>query len=184
MAKGKPVALCNGREFPTKKSALDFFRNIIHSVSDKITKDHVYYSDVLSLYLNHPEFVLKSYQEESIDYFQVLNSGQFNTKCFHTIHKDGSKVDWSYKTACDSKTKSVYDCFVDGARYALEVEYSMFRDDCFNSRCKKFVELNCSDGSVPTNWISTPEKLQYRTTLHEPIRIQFVNWYRDLYILS
>ncbi|WP_444998426.1 DUF3223 domain-containing protein [Aliikangiella sp. IMCC44359] len=184
MAKRIPVTLSNGREFPTKTAALDYFKRIVNSVAEIISKDHEYYSDVLSLYLRHPEFTQKSRNVDFIKCFQIKNSGQFNTKCLHTIHIDGTETDWSYKVACDSKQKSLFNCFVDGARLCLEEEYPRFRDDSFTLKCKEFVKLHSHDGIVPLEWISEPNKIQYRTILKEPIKQSFLSWYRKFVIMG
>lgn len=184
MARSKPITLENGKNFHTQKIAIDYFKELLDSTltTIKVTPDHVTYSDLLSLYKRHPEFEFKSCNEANIIYFTVKNTGQFNTKCFHAVHSDGSEADWSYKTAIKSKEKTVFQCFVDGARYSLEMEFPRFRDGDFTNKCKQFVNLlEVKESSIPNEWISEPDKVQYRSTLKDPIKAQFKNWYKKNY---
>lgn len=180
MARGNPVILGNGREFATQKEATAFFKDILNSKPERITTDHKNHSDVMALYKRHPEFENKSKSEENIQYFLVKNSGEFNTICFHAVHKDGSQTDWSYNSAIKNKGKSKFQCFVDAARHDLELKMEHFRDDDFTKKCRKFLEQKgVTEASFPDNWVSEPKNSQYRASLLEPIKSNFVTWYEN-----
>ncbi|MCK5490877.1 MAG: DUF3223 domain-containing protein, partial [Candidatus Pacebacteria bacterium] len=71
MARGNPVQLDNGKEFSTQKDAIAFFKDLLHSEISKITNDRKNYSDIMALYKRHPEFEIKSSNEENVQYFIV-----------------------------------------------------------------------------------------------------------------
>jgi hypothetical protein len=180
MGKRIPIILANGKSFSFQNEALDFFKDLLNSfnVGDVISREHASFSDIYSLYMRCPELELKSGCIENVISFSVANSGQFNSKCFHSHHKDGSIADWSYSTAVKSKLKSVFACFSDGARYSLENKNYIFRDNDFTKKCMQFIEsMGYHSKDIPELWISKPEKIQYRSVLNEPIKTQFITWY-------
>ncbi|WP_426369114.1 DUF3223 domain-containing protein [Pseudocolwellia sp. HL-MZ7] len=137
-----PVILANGKFFFSKRS-IRFFKGSLNSfnVGDVISREHASFSDIYSLYMRCPELVLKSGCIENVISFSVANSRQFNSKCFHSHHKDGSIADWSNSAAVKSKLKSVFACFYDGARHSLENKNYHFRDNDFTNKCIQFVEM-------------------------------------------
>ncbi|KXJ57382.1 MAG: hypothetical protein AXW17_03200 [Colwellia sp. Phe_37] len=182
MARNKPIILENGTNFLTQKETIEYFKDLLDSISlgNSLTPEHAAYSNLLSLYKRHPEFEFKSRNEENVLYFLIKNSGQYNTKCFHAVHADGSQADWSYKTAINSKGKTVFQCFVDGARHSLEMESPRFRDADFTNKCKQFINLlGIEESTIPNDWVSQPDKVQYRSILKEPIKTQFKTWYKN-----
>ena len=186
MGKGNSIVLDNGREFTTQKKATEYFKNILNSAVSEVTihTEHPSFLDLISLYKRHPQFESKSICESNIIGFVVKNSGQFNTRCFHVIHKDKSIDDWSYPTAIKSKTKTVFECFVDAARYGLENKYPKFRDKNFTAKCRSFISAYDEDNLLLSNSVSKAGTLQYRSTLNEPYKTQFINWYEDKYIVE
>jgi hypothetical protein len=185
MGRKQSVTLENGKHFTTKTAAIDYFKDILNTVRFEtlLNSDHQSFSDLISLYKRHPEFELKSEYEANIVGFIVKNSGQFNTKCFHTVHRDNSLADWRYKSAIDGEHKTIFNCFVDAARFSLEVKHFHFRDKDFTNKSKAFLNLfEIDESSIPENWISQPNKLQYRSSLMEPIKTKFVSWYEDNYM--
>ena len=184
MAKKNPIVLGNGLTFDLQGDCLKYFQELLNSfnIGTEISATHESFSDIYHLYLRHPELLLKSGCIENIEYFKVDNSGQYNSKCFHTIHKDGSIADWSYKGAVTCKLKSKFQCFSDAARYDLEKEFYSFRDNEFSQKCITYLNFKgYTSKSLPENWISLPEKLQYRSMLNEPIKTEFSNWYKENY---
>lgn len=180
MARGNPVCLDNGRQFDTQKEATAFFRNILHSGLIKITKNNEEYSDLMALYKRLPEFESKSQTEENVQYFIIKNSGEYNSKCFHAVHQNGSQTDWSLKTAIINKDKSRFQCFTDAARHVLELEIPDFRDNDFTNKCRNFLkERSLSENNFPEIWVSKSENSQYRAMLLEPVKSDFVAWYRE-----
>jgi hypothetical protein len=154
MARGKPVTLDNGKVFSTQKDAMSFFKVLLNSIDCnlELSPSHKYFDDLISLYKIHPEFKFKSGTETNILYFMVKNSGQYNTKCFHAVHVDGSQADWSYATAIKNKAKTNFQCFVDGARHLLELDNNYFRDSDFSQKCKLFIEsIGEDETSIPNN---------------------------------
>lgn len=143
MGKGRSILLDNGKEFSTQKEATEYFKNILNSavLEVKIHKEHPSFSDLISLYKRHPEFELKSSHESNVLGFLVKNSGQFNTRCFHALHKDRTLADWSYTSAIKNKGKTLFECFVDAARNSLENRYPRFRDEKFTSKCRDYLKL-------------------------------------------
>ncbi|MEZ8391560.1 MULTISPECIES: DUF3223 domain-containing protein [Vibrio] len=176
----KPVDLENGTCFKTQSQAIAYFKGILNSEKKQETRysnAHPLFSDLLALYRRHPEFSMKSGGLE-VQEFIAKNSGQYNTRCFHALHIDGSEADWSYKAAVNSQGKSRFQCFTDAARYLLESSSSNFRDSNFSLNCKKFLEFRCvTQDSIPDDWVSSPEKLQYRSTLSNHISKDFIQWY-------
>ena len=166
---------------------IDYFQDILNSVTPEtiLNSEHPSFSDLISLYKRHPEFEKKSINEANVIGFLVKNSGQFNTKCFHAVHMDKSIEDWGYRNAIRSKHKSSFHCFIDAARYSLENKHSHFRDKDFTNKCKVFISVMGRDEtSELKDWISPPSKLQYRSSLIEPVKTQFLNWYEENYTLT
>jgi len=176
----KPFELSNGTSFKTQSEAKKYFKSILDSspYEKTFTPHDKEYSNILALYQRHPEFHLKTKNLSQIKEFKIKNSGQFNTKCFHTVHHDGSLADWSYPTAISSKPKTKFQCFMDGARALLESSSYSFRDTDFKAKCISFIESQgFTTDTFPSNWISKPEKLQYRSSLTDEISKDFVIWY-------
>lgn len=176
----KSVELANGTSFKTQSEAKKYFQSILNSSSpDKtFTPNDIEFSNILALYKQHPEFHLKTKDTFLIKEFIIKNSGQFHTKCFHVVHQDGSLADWSYITAISSQLKSQFQCFMDAARALLESSSYRFRDADFKAKCVSFIESQgFTTDTFPSNWISTPDKLQYRSILSIDISENFINWY-------
>ncbi|GAB1111126.1 MAG: hypothetical protein SwBeaMacB_17620 [Shewanella algae] len=176
----KKIELGNGTSFKSQKEATLYFQNILHSDTCEvlIPREHPSFSDVLSLYKRHPEFFDKSTSEERIKEFLIKNSGQYHTRCFHSVHYDGSISDWSYKTAITGTPKSLFQSFTDAARSLLESSEYKFRDACFSKKCRLFIESKgYSIESFPKEWISKPAQLQYRAELTDFISVEFICWY-------
>jgi hypothetical protein len=100
------------------------------------------------------------------------------------LFKDGSIEDWSYPTAVKNKAKTLFECFVDAARYSLENRHPRFRDSSFTAKCRKFIAIHGDDNLLLTSGVSKSDTLQYRSTLNEPYKTQFINWYEDRYIAT
>lgn len=180
MIMAKPVDLANGTSFKTQAEAKEYFKSILNSSSlDKTFTPHdEEFSNILALYKRHPEFHWKSKEESQIKAFAIKNSGQFHTRCFHAVHHDGSIADWSYKTAISSQLKTQFQCFMDGARALLESSSYNFRDADFKTKCTSFIESRgFTTDTFPASWVSTPDKLQYRSSLTDEVSKDFVNWY-------
>lgn len=176
----KPVELVNGTSFKTQSEAKTYFKSILNSSPlDKAFAPHdEEFSNILALYKRHPEFHWKTKDVSQIKEFIIKNSGQFHTRCFHVVHHDGSLADWSYQTAISSQLKSQFQCFMDGARSLLESRSYSFRDEGFKTKCISFIESRgFAIDTFPSNWISRPGKLQYRSSLTDDISKDFVNWY-------
>lgn len=176
----KPVKLDNGTSFKTQTEAKKYFKSILNSSSPEktFTPSDDEFSNILALYKRHPEFYWKTKDASQIREFVIRNSGQFHTKCFHVVHHDGSLADWSYTTAISSQPKNQFQCFMDGARSLLESSSYSFRDADFKTKCVNFIESKgFTTDTFPSNWISTPDKLQYRSNLTDDISGDFVNWY-------
>jgi hypothetical protein len=181
MARGNSIRLDNGKEFATQKEATAFFKDILNSTISKITKDNEHYSNIMALYKRHPEFETKSKSEDNILCFIIKDSGEYNTKCFHAVHKDGNQTDWSYISAIKNKGKSKVQCFIDAARHSLELEIPHFRNNDFTNKCIQFLKENSfSENAFPEDWVSKATNSQYRATLLEPIRSDFIAWYKEL----
>ncbi len=186
MGRKQSVTLDNGKEFTSKTAAIDYFKNILNTASLEtiFNSGHQSFSDLISLYKRHPEFEVKSEYEANIVGFIVKNSRQFNTKCFHTIHRDNSLADWSYKTAIKGEYQTIFNSFVDASRFSLEAKHFSFRDKDFTNKSKAFLNLfDVDESSIPDNWVSKPNKLQYRSSLMEPIKTKFISWYEDNHML-
>ncbi|HIF9173768.1 TPA: DUF3223 domain-containing protein [Photobacterium damselae] len=176
----KPVELVNGTSFKTQSEAKKYFKSILNSseFEKTITPNDDEFSNILALYKRHPEFHWKTKDAIQIKEFVIKDSGQFNTKCFHAVHHDGSLADWSYITAINCHSKSQFQCFMDGARSLLESRSYNFRDADFKTKCISFIEYQgFTKDAFPSNWVSTPDKLQYRSSLTQDISKDFVNWY-------
>jgi len=179
MPKKNPVELENGRIFSTQKDAIEYFRKILHSPKSKINKEDPEFSDVMSLYKRHPEFEKKSENKNTILYFLIKEGGEYGSRCFHSIHNDGTEADWSIKEAITKKSKTKFECFKDGARNALE-QIEHFRDTNFSNKCKLFLnKKGYSIDNIPDDWISEPQRLQYRSTLLNSIKDEFITWYKQ-----
>lgn len=180
MDMAKSVELANGTSFKTQSEAKKYFQSILNSSSpDKtFTPNDIEFSNILALYKRHPEFHWRTKDTSLIKEFIIKNSGQFHTKCFHVVHQDGSLADWSYITAISSQLKSQFQCFMDAARALLESSSYRFRDADFKAKCVSFIESQgFTTDTFPSNWISTPDKLQYRSSLSIDISEDFISWY-------
>lgn len=176
----KPVELANGTSFKTQTEAKKYFKSILNSSRPEktFTPSEDEFSNILALYKRHPEFHWKTKDASQIKEFVIKSSGQFHTKCFHVVHHDGSLSDWSYITAISSQPKSQFQCFIDGARFLLESSSYSFRDADFKAKCVSFIESKgFTTDTFPSSWISTPDKLQYRSNLTDDVSRDFVNWY-------
>ncbi|WP_017216135.1 DUF3223 domain-containing protein [Pseudoalteromonas sp. NJ631] len=176
----KPVVLANGTMFKTQTEAKAYFSTILNSSCSgkRFTPNDEEFSNILALYQRHPEFDWKTRDISDIKEFTIKNSGEFNTKCFHVVHFDGSIADWSYVSAISSRAKSQFQCFIDGARSLLESSSYSFRDADFKDKCTIFIESQgFTTDNFPSSWISAPERLQYRSSLTNDIASQFVIWY-------
>ncbi|WP_255555517.1 DUF3223 domain-containing protein [Enterovibrio paralichthyis] len=179
----KPVELANGTSFKTQSEAKKYFKSILNSSPfDKTFTTHdEEFSNILALYKRHPEFHWKTKDVSQIKEFTIKSSGQFRTRCFHVVHQDGSLADWSYITAISSQSKSQFQCFMDGARSLLESHSYSFRDADFKTKCVSFIESRgFATDTFPSNWISRPEKLQYRSSLTDDVSKDFLNWYEEM----
>lgn len=176
----KPVQLANGTCFKTQSEAKSHFKAILNANRHQaaITPHDEEFSDVLALYKQHPEFHWKTKDEHNVKEFIIKNTGQFKTRCFHVVHHDGSLADWSYITAISGQLKSQFECFADGARHLLSSGSYEFRDPNFKVKCISFIESRgFTINSIPSKWISAPDKLQYHSSLTECISKEFVDWY-------
>ncbi|MCG9755791.1 DCL family protein [Shewanella insulae] len=176
----KRVELANGTSFKTQSEAMRYFKFILNSspLDKTFTPHDEEFSNILALYKQHPEFHWKTKDVTQVKEFMIKSSGQFHTKCFHVVHHDGSLADWSYKTAISMQLKTQFQCFMDGARSLLETSSYSFRDADFKAKCVSFIESKgFTIDTFPTNWISSPEKLQYRSSLTADVSEDFVDWY-------
>ncbi|EMJ5970528.1 TPA: DUF3223 domain-containing protein [Proteus mirabilis] len=178
----KPVELDNGTFFKTQSEAKKYFKSILNSSNSDMTiaSYDEEFSNILALYKRHPEFHCKTEDISQIKEFIVKDSGQFHTRCFHVIHHDGSIADWSYLSALSTQLKSQFECFIDGARALLESSSYRFRDESFKNKCTDFIiSRGFTVGNFPSEWVSEPGKLQYRSSLTICISKDFVNWYKQ-----
>lgn len=178
----KPVELDNGTLFKTQSEAKKYFKSILNSSNSDvtITTHDEEFSNILALYKRHPEFHWKTANIAQIKEFIIKDSGQFHTRCFHVIHHDGSIADWSYLSALSTQLKSQFECFIDGAKNLLESSSYRFRDENFKKKCADFIiSRGFAVDNFPSEWVSKPGKLQYRSSLTISISKDFINWYKQ-----
>jgi hypothetical protein len=101
----KPVTLTNGREWPTRGGALQFFKDMLgrYEVGDTVdsSEDH---ADLLALLVRYDAVLPPGEQGKigvGVDHFskQWASAEGYATACFYVHRHDGTMEDFSYKRA-------------------------------------------------------------------------------------
>lgn len=93
MPRIKPVIL-ETRTFPTKKSATQFFKEMLNRYCPKqrvSPEDAAHLAALLKL---HSEY--KDKLGAGIDHFEIMRA-EFGTQCFRIVRSDGTGTDFSYR---------------------------------------------------------------------------------------
>jgi hypothetical protein len=98
MARAKPVNL-GTISFPTQQAASLFFKAMLSRYSPEDTVSNTDGVALAELLKRHPDYDRKV--GNGIHHFEVMRA-DFNSKCFAIVHRDGSRVDFSYKICITS----------------------------------------------------------------------------------
>jgi hypothetical protein len=104
-------------EFPTKKAAKDFFKEMLARYADgeDVSEEDTAHLD--KLLERHPEATQKIGCGIKRFYRQRTEKG---TSCFWLERTDGTKTEFSYPTCVDAKGKSLYQEFAEACREAVQ----------------------------------------------------------------
>lgn len=127
MARGKSVALSNGKSWPTQKAAEDYFRGVLHSYSNgDFIEDREHHEDLVALVERFDEaHVSQGIAPEAgcgIDcFFRKLNTSEgWSTPSFWIRRTDGTETDVSFKWAVKGEVRSGGLDFVDACRTVVQ----------------------------------------------------------------
>lgn len=133
----KPIVL-NGIEFKFQKDAIAYFKDMLNRYRNGQTITGDDYNTLLALLARHPEAdqkigcgVKRLYKDRT----------DMPTSCFWIERTDGSKTDFSYRTAISAKGKSLYQEFLEACRVAVQDDLRLTKERFF----EKFAD---QDGKV------------------------------------
>lgn len=130
----KPVILRGERHWPTRKAAEDHYRAILHKWPHGWEIDGAEGRDLMALVENHPE----ADQKIGCGVARFFTGpAEYGTSCFWLERLDGSRTDWSFKSALGGITKTLASRWRQAARDAVRPDILAFRDVVFSSdpRC-------------------------------------------------
>jgi hypothetical protein len=134
----RQTIVLNGIEFRSQKDAIEHFKNMLGSYRNGQTIEGDDYDILLALLERHPEAdkkigcgVKRLYKDKT----------DMPTSCFWIERTDGSKTDFSYRTAISAKGKSLYQEFLEACRAAVQ-------DDLRLTKEKFFEKFSDQDGKV------------------------------------
>jgi hypothetical protein len=100
MGKAKPTTL-GDLTFRTQRETLQFFKAMLAKYRPDEWVSEADSSLLVELLHRHPDTAEKT--GNGIHHFEVMRA-EFNTKCFAVVRRDGTRVDFSYKTCITSKS--------------------------------------------------------------------------------
>ncbi|HBL12139.1 MAG TPA: DUF3223 domain-containing protein [Cyanobacteria bacterium UBA11162] len=125
----------NGREFKSQKDAIEYFKEMLARYRNGQTVIGDDREMLMSLLERHPEAdkkigcgVKKLYKDKT----------DMPTSCFWIEREDGSRTDFSYRTAISAKGKSLYQEFFDACRNAVQNDLRITKEHFF----KKYGDEN------------------------------------------
>jgi hypothetical protein len=130
--------ILNGTEFKFQKDAIEYFKSMLNRYRNGQTVVGDDHDILLALLERHPEAdkkigcgVNRLYKDKT----------DMPKSCFWIERKDGSKTDFSYRTAIAAKGKSLYQKFLQACRKAVQ-------DDLWITKQKHFETFADQNGKV------------------------------------
>lgn len=115
----REIISINGKEFRTKKSAKEHFRNMLARYSDGAPIEGEDEADLFSLLARHPE--VQDKVGVGIDGFYA-DQGFMGTRCFYLRRHDGSTTDFSFNSCVDGRAPTPQQEFLEAARMAVQAQ--------------------------------------------------------------
>lgn len=134
-------------EFPTKKSALEYFKNILNSYDFDEELDSLDSKDVLALLELHPN--IKEKIGVGIKSVRIKRA-KFNTKSFELIRLDNSTTLLSYTKRINSP-KSDFTKFTQACREAIQDDLIIVKQNYFDKYSKQG-RVKCQETGKLLKW--------------------------------
>jgi len=130
----------NGREFKYQKDAIEYFKKMLdrYRNGQTITADD--HEMLMSLLERHPEADkkigcgVKRLCKDKTD---------MPTSCFWIEREDGSRTDFSYRTAISAKGKSLYQEFLEACRNAVQDDLRITKERFFETHGDENGKVEC-----------------------------------------
>ncbi|MEJ1937667.1 DCL family protein, partial [Nostoc sp. NIES-2111] len=131
----------NGIEFKFQKNAIEYFKNMLERYHNGQTVKNDDYNMLLALLERHPEAdkkmgcgVKRIYKDKT----------DMPTSCFWIERTDGSKTDFSYRTAISAKSKSLYQEFLEACRNAVQDDLKLTKEKFFDKFADEHGKIECA----------------------------------------
>lgn len=134
-------------EFPTKESALEYFKNILNSYDFNEELDTIDAKDVLALLELHPN--IKEKIGVGIKSIRI-GRAKFNNKSFELIRLDNSTTLFSYTKRINSP-KSDFTRFIEACREAVQNDLINVKQNYFDTYSKKG-RVQCQETGKLLKW--------------------------------
>ena len=142
----KPIKI-GEMEFPTKKSALDYFKNILNSYDFNEELDTMDTKDILALLELHPN--VKEKIGVGIKSVRI-GKAKFNTKSFELVRLDSSTTLLSYTKRINSP-KSDFTKFIQACREAVQDDLINVKQIYFDTYSEKG-RVKCQETGKLLKW--------------------------------
>lgn len=135
----QPIIL-NGIEFKFQKDAIEYFKNILESYQNGQTIAGDDHDMLLALLKRHPEADqkigcgVKRFYKDRTD---------MPTSCFWIERNDGSKTDFSYRTAISTKGKTLKQEFLEACRAAVQDDLRRIKKQHFEKKSDQNGRVEC-----------------------------------------
>lgn len=136
----KPPIIINGIEFKFQKNATEYFKNMLERYRNGQTVKDDDHNMLLALLERHPEAdkkigcgVKRLYKDKT----------DMPTSCFWIERTDGSKTDFSYRTAISAKGKSLYQEFLEACRNAVQDDLKLTKEKFFEKFADEDGKVEC-----------------------------------------
>jgi hypothetical protein len=161
----KPVSV-NGKMFPTRGAAIQYFRAILNRYSPGQRLSRADADDLADLLTRHPEAIAKI--GCGIDHFEVRLAPQMGTQCFWIVRPDATSTDFSFMTCVSGKAKTISQEFHEACRMAIQ-------NDVAKAKRLYFEKHQDASGQVPcelTGRLLTMEDAH--ADHHDPMRFEVI----------
>lgn len=139
------------RIFPTQTSALEYFREVLHSYNDGDRIDNPeHHADLVGL-IERYDLVLEEAGEPvkgdgQISHFERrLNTGTgWSTSSFWVVREDGTETDFSYDAAVRGESRGRAGDFYDACREAVALDLISFKKGVFEKSADSDGRVACA----------------------------------------
>jgi Protein of unknown function (DUF3223) len=135
----QPIVL-NGIEFKFQKDAIEHFKKMLERYRNGQTIAGDDHDTLLALLERHPEAAKKiGYGVKRL----YKDRTDMPTSCFWIERIDGSKTDFSYRTAISAKGKSLYQEFLEACRAAVQDDLRLTKEKFFEKESDRDGKVEC-----------------------------------------